>query len=50
MFPRSQLTEVTGRVVRQVPVELGAVSLLQAGAQAEIRQLHVALRAGDKAF
>lgn len=40
-----RLTEITGWVVRQVPVKLGAVSLLQSGAQAKIRQLHVALEA-----
>lgn len=37
------LTEVTGQAVIQVFVEVCAVSLLQPGAQAEVRQLHVTL-------
>lgn len=38
------LTEVTGRVVCQVPVEFSAMSLLQSCTQSKIWQLHVSLR------
>ncbi|TNN55989.1 hypothetical protein EYF80_033774 [Liparis tanakae] len=39
--------EITGRVVRQVPVEFCAMSLLQSRTQAKIGQLHVSLWANE---
>ena len=38
-----ELTEVAGRVVGEVAVELGAVGFLESGTQTEVRQLDVAL-------
>ncbi len=41
------LTEVTGRVVREVPVKFSPMGLLQARAEAKVRQFDMALQNKD---